>query len=294
MDMKYCNKELNEKKYIQIAKNYYALRSEWQELKPDQRHTELCACIAKRRKAIVYTGQSACAIRGVARLSPLDLRAHAISEKCREAGIVYWHYGPLDPHTEIIKEMYVVSPIRMICDLALTDTPESLLITINDCLYKQLFTKEQFMNEIKLRVGMKGRKRLMRLGAFATAKCESPLETIAWIALYKAGFVMPQQQVSIYDGYNFVGRVDMYWEFRGRKLILELDGKLKYADDGGSAVYAEKVREDKLRSLDYEFIRGSWSDVINGQLAQRAKDKGVPMRRNFGKHFPPRRNESAK
>jgi very-short-patch-repair endonuclease len=284
MEMIYMTGMLPEKKYIEIAKNYYAVRSEWIELTSREKHIELCACVVPRRKQLIFTGQSTFAIFDISQLENYEMRPHCIRECRKSKDFIRWHYGPPDPNATWIHNCLFASPIRAICDMALLNTPASLLVSINHCLNKGLFTKDQFFAELRARPGMKGRKLLMRLLEFATEKCESPLETIAWIALYKAQFKMPGQQVRIYENHHRIGRLDMLWELRERKIILELDGRIKYLQ--GEALFKEKRREDKLRSMGYEFIRGDWEDVQNGELVKLLRERKIPIRRNFGKSFP--------
>jgi very-short-patch-repair endonuclease len=183
--------------------------------------------------------------------------------------------------------MQVVSPIRAICDLYGTETPESILSAINSCLVQRLFTKKQLGAELQRRPKMRGRACIERLLEFATAGCESPLESLGWAKIYKAQFVMPRQQVGIKIGNGINGnvRVDMYWELPGRKIVLEVDGRQKYKDDD-EAYYNEKVRHDKLSNLGYEIIRASWKQTANGYLTQLLADRGIPKRRYFGLKFP--------
>jgi hypothetical protein len=282
--MEYSTRPMAKSKYVRVAKNYYAKRDEWFEMTDTARHIDLCVCVAKRRKHLMLTGQSAAAILGIARTSPFEMRPHALTEIGRGSDIVHWHRGAPDPRAVMRGESLVVGAMRSVCDMAKYDSPESLLVSINDCLHKKLFTKEEFAAELNQRRGMRNRKLLKRLLRFATSACESPLETIAWIALYQARLTMPQQQVGIFDHREFVGRVDMYWNLRGRIIFLELDGWSKYKE--GDDFKREKRREDHLRKLCDEFIRAEWRDVRSGALVQALMEKGIPVRRDFVGTFP--------
>jgi very-short-patch-repair endonuclease len=282
--MKYSTQLLAKSKYVRVAPHYFALRDEWYELTIEAQHLDMCACVTKRRKHLMLTGQSAAAVLGIARTSPYEMRPHCLTEKIKGSDFVHWHHGPLDPAARIIGRFLVVGPMQAIFDMAKYDSPESLLVSINDCLHKKFFTKKEFANEIEKRHGMINRKLLLRLLRFATAKCESPLETIAWIALYKSRLSMPQQQVNISDDRELVGRVDMYWSLRGRILILELDGWSKYKM--GDDFKKEKRREDHLRGMGFEVVRAEWKDVRNGKLVQMMIEKGIPPRRDFVGTFP--------
>jgi very-short-patch-repair endonuclease len=69
---------------------------------------------------------------------------------------------------------------------------------------------------------------------------------------------VPQVEVRDRDG-DLIGRVDLLVE--GTKLVVEFDGKLKYADGDAEVLWAEKRREDRLRRLGYTVIRVSWADL---------------------------------
>lgn len=288
MGMKYSNEHLDETTYIQVAENYYALRSEWlgKKMTDERRQLELCACVALRRESLMFTGQSACAIIGIPRLDSFELRPHCISDRTRRNELVRWNFGERDTAAKTVDGLLTASPIRIICDLAKFDSPESLLVSLNHCLFHKMFSKKQLAEELDKHPGMKGGKSLRRILKFATPKCESPLETIGLIALYNAGFAIPQQQVSIYDDdRRFVARVDMYWETGERKIVLELDGRMKYTGEDSSALYAEKERQDKLTDLKYEVIRANWHMVKDGRLIEKVAKSKIPMRRYHTKQF---------
>ena len=282
--MKYSNRVLPEEDYVRVAENYYALRSEWVAQTKEERHLDMCVCVAKRRKHLMLTGQSACVVLGIARVSPLEIRPHGISEKNRGADIVHWRIGAYDPKATKVKGLLVASAPRAICDLAKFDSTDSLLVSMNYCLHNNLFSKKQLYSEIEKRPGMKAQSSLLKTLKFATEKCESPLETIAWIEIYKAGFVMPQQQKNFYANHEHVARVDMYWETYNRRVILELDGKSKLNNEND--LYYEKIREDKLREMGFEVIRAGWRDVQDGRLVKLLKKRMIPMRRYTRREFP--------
>ena len=67
-------------------------------------------------------------------------------------------------------------------------------------------------------------------------------------------------QVEVRDGRGWlVGRVDFV--VRGTKLIIEVDGKVKYATGDPEVLWREKKREDALRALGYTVVRITWSDL---------------------------------
>lgn len=284
MEMIYSTEPLPRSSYVQIAKNYYAVRTEWTNMSKKEQHLDMCACVALRRKQLLFTGQSACSIYNIPRLDSFEMRPNCISEKVKGSDIIRWHHGNLDPNARVIGDFHVASPLRTIFDLAKYDSPESLLVSINHCLFNKLFDTNEFAAELMKRPGILKIRLLRRLLRFANEKCESPLETIAWIELYKAGFVLPQQQVDIFDNHKFVGCVDMCWEFRGRKVVLELDGNIKYAV--GDDLLAEKRRENNIRKVGCEVYRAEWREVKGGEFIQMMNEIGMPKRRHFTGTFP--------
>jgi very-short-patch-repair endonuclease len=284
--MRYSIDLLDEQEYIQVAKNHYATKVEWRGYKYEEKHIALCKSVVLRRQPLVFTAQSACAIWGIGRIGDCDMRLHAISENRKSVDpIIQWHFGQPELRTKTMHGLRVASPVRAICDLAGYETPESILTSINSCLYKKLFTKYELDAALKKLSGKKWCDFLERLAFFATDKSESPFESQGWIEIYKSQLVMPEQQKEIVVvGREKPYRVDMCWEFRGRKLILEIDGREKYKTP--DVLYNEKQREDELRALGYEFIRLPYWKLKKGMLPQILKDAGVSKRRYFGKLFP--------
>jgi very-short-patch-repair endonuclease len=121
--------------------------------------------------------------------------------------------------------------------------------------------------------------RIRHILPFVSDKFESPLESLAWLCIYKIGLVLPLQQVKFP---NIGARVDMYYP--KQKLVIELDGKIKYQsrDD----IFMEKIREDKLRKLGLKVLRVTWYDVKKGFLEEMLEEFCIKKRRRFGLLFP--------
>jgi hypothetical protein len=93
---------------------------------------------------------------------------------------------------------------------------------------------------------------------------------LVFTRLWRLGAPVPESQVVVYDVRGlFVARVDGLWHEHGT--VAEADGGGKYLGqlhpDGPSGeaaarlVLAEKVREDRLRSVGLEVVRWSFGDV---------------------------------
>lgn len=94
---------------------------------------------------------------------------------------------------------------------------------------------------------------------FVDGHRESVGESRCGVAMAIAGIeVTPQAPIFEDDG-ELVGRVDFL--ITGTNVIVEFDGKVKYASGGGDVLWKEKRREDRLRRLGYIVVRLTWADL---------------------------------
>ncbi|HLL07374.1 MAG TPA: type IV toxin-antitoxin system AbiEi family antitoxin domain-containing protein [Nocardioidaceae bacterium] len=103
----------------------------------------------------------------------------------------------------------------------------------------------------------------------ADGGAESVGESLGRLLVVESGLPRPVTQVVITDG-EFRARVDMLIEQLA--LVIEFDGKGKYqriAEQGQATdadlVWAEKLREDRLRELGYEVVRLTWGDLFGAR-----------------------------
>ena len=94
---------------------------------------------------------------------------------------------------------------------------------------------------------------------FADGRRESVGESRCGVALAIAGIdVTPQVAIRDEHG-DLVGRVDFL--VTGTKVVVEFDGKVKYASGDRQVLWDEKRREDRLRALGYTVVRLTWADL---------------------------------
>lgn len=92
---------------------------------------------------------------------------------------------------------------------------------------------------------------------------ESMGESVTRALLRGAGWFV-DSQIPIADEAGVVfARVDL--GIMGTKVLLEFDGKVKYADGGPDALFKEKKREDRIRARGYVIIRVTWADLFHPQ-----------------------------
>ena len=88
---------------------------------------------------------------------------------------------------------------------------------------------------------------------------ESVGESRCGVALALAGVdVTPQVTLRDERG-HFVARVDFLVD--GTKVVIEFDGKVKYAAGDPRVLWGEKRREDRLRGLGYVVVRITWAQL---------------------------------
>lgn len=102
-----------------------------------------------------------------------------------------------------------------------------------------------------------GARHATRAVAFADGRSESALESLGRVLFDEQGLPSPVPQVVLGDGSGPIARVDHYWE--EHRTVAEADGALKYATPAD--LYAEKLREDRLRDAGFEVVRYTWVEV---------------------------------
>lgn len=102
--------------------------------------------------------------------------------------------------------------------------------------------------------------------ASADGRSDSVGESRSRIALHRAGLPpeVLQWVVTAADG-RFLGKVDFGWP--GRRVVGEFDDKVEYGrllppgQAPGDAVFAEKLREDRLRDEGLAVVWWTWSEL---------------------------------
>jgi hypothetical protein len=113
-----------------------------------------------------------------------------------------------------------------------------------------------------------GARSAARVVAFADRRAEAVSESLARVVFAELALPAPTPQAWISDAHGVIGRVDFLFE--QQRTVLEVDGKVKYADDG-EALWREKRREDRLREAGYEVVRVAWAELMYQPERVRAK-----------------------
>ncbi|HSF97211.1 MAG TPA: hypothetical protein VLA55_00860 [Ornithinibacter sp.] len=143
--------------------------------------------------------------------------------------------------------------------LALDHGPVAGSVSADHALHVGKVTVDQLTTAATLVSSWPGSSRVRAMLAFVDGRSESVGETRCRIELMAHGIQLtPQMPIHEANG-SLVGRVDFLVE--GRMVIVEFDGKVKYADGDANVLWDEKRREDRLRALGYIVVRITWADL---------------------------------
>lgn len=139
-------------------------------------------------------------------------------------------------------------------------------VVLADAALRQGLTDAQLQQQLVAAKRLKGVPRARAVAAFADARAESPMESIARVAIQRAGVPMPELQRNIYSEAGvWLARVDFCWE--AQRLIGEYDGEDKYTLDPNrrpaEAFAAEKARDLKLRAANWSVVHWGKADLAD-------------------------------
>ncbi|MDR1815063.1 MAG: endonuclease domain-containing protein [Clostridiales Family XIII bacterium] len=279
------------RQFEQIGPHLFVPQAEWTIASEQERHRAIVKFYAERLKNpnVIFSGISGAVMRGIPVLGEIPLGPRCCLN-IKQGGIqemVKWRYTGKLPAYNLIDGVRVACVERVLVDLCLEFDSASCLVALNHSLYTRQTTVRKLQGYVEKHACLPGVRRLARLLPFANAKCESPLETQGWRAVYQGSLTLPCQQVEIrlpQDCRTRVARVDMCWSLRSGLLVVELDGRVKYQTQ--DALVNEKIREDGLRRLGCRVLRFLWEDVRSGKMVAQLRDAGVKKRRNMGRKIP--------
>jgi hypothetical protein len=255
-----------------VRRGAYVDRGKWSEMDDDERHRALLHAVAHKLTGDpVISHVSALTMHGLPTwghdLSNAHLTRTTKSSRS-EAGVVH-HRGDLpDDQVVTIDGLRVTSPTRAIVEITFVSPYEPCVTTADAALLRGQTTNADLLETMDSMRDWPGARNGGRVVAFADGRSETVGESRSRVAFDAAGLPTPELQAEITDSRGaLVGRVDFL--FREYNTIVEFDGRVKYGrdlapnGDPGEAVWREKKREDRLRSLGYEVVRITWADLNN-------------------------------
>lgn len=253
---------------VRVRRGAYVLGAVWEPATPERR-------LDLRTRAVLHTRgrpheaathQSALAVHGLplhdVPLDVVDLCGN-VARVRRAAGL---RIHPTDPDLPVV----VVDGCRTVpvevalAQVALRAGRDAVVVATDRALHDRS-TELVRVTSLVERLAESPRRaaRALRWLHRSDPLSESVGETRSRLLLTDLGYaVTPQVRIRDDDG-TVVARVDL---LVGDRVVVEFDGLLKYEGaEGRAALAAEKVREDRLRSLGYEVVRLTWADLARPQ-----------------------------
>lgn len=164
----------------------------------------------------------------------------------------------------------VLPVARALVDLARDHGTIPAVVAADDALHRNLLGTDDLVETASPWLRKPKGSRVSALLQLVDGRSESVAESRTRCVLAAGGFEMVPQ-VEIRDGADrFVARVDGV--IKGTKVVIEVDGKVKYASGDPEVLWREKTREDRIRALGYVVVRVTWADLENpGRLLAKVR-----------------------
>jgi very-short-patch-repair endonuclease len=216
------------------------------------------AALSAAGELAVASGASAAALHGIDMFGqpprlPILTRPVELSLKGRVSSTTRARAARLpEPQLTTLLGWPVTTIARTVVDIGRRQD-ERCVVVAGDSALRIGLPPEELEDVLAACARAPGIRRARETLAFCDGRAESPLESLARLAMERGGLPAPELQFAIGPF-----RVDFCWPLA--RLVLEVDGRLKYqiADD----LFSEKRREDWLRGQGYLVVRATWADVV--------------------------------
>lgn len=169
------------------------------------------------------------------------------------------------PQLVTVAGAVAVCAARAALDTARLMSVEAGVAAADAALRRGLTTPEELAEVVTTLRGCRGAARARRCADLADARSESPGESWSAVVLDRLGILRPERQQEFADAAGLIGRADFWWP--GHRTVGEFDGRVKYGrvNPTGRApeevLWAEKVREDRLRAVGLRVVRWTTPDL---------------------------------
>jgi hypothetical protein len=269
---------------VRVRRGVYADGASWRESSEVQRHLVRVRAAARVLDDPLFSHRSAAAVWDIpvlGRWSELVEVTVGPAAGGRSRNGVRRRTSTVMPPAVLREGVRVTPPETTAVDLARTESFASALVAV-DHVMRGLVRDRAALTGALDRLGPGwGVRRARRVLAAADPLAESPGESLSRARMIEHGLPSPVLQHVVTDTRGAVGRVDFWWP--DRLLVGEFDGRLKYRVGGvgdtralEERVWAEKLREDRLRALGLSVVRWTWADALDGgRLVRRLVAAGL-------------------
>lgn len=153
--------------------------------------------------------------------------------------------------------------------------PLAFLVPADAALGRGLVTREDLARAVSVLRGRPGVHRVRAALPRCDGRHESPGETVTGFVLRTLGHRLVPQFVVPATGQWTPGGQGYRADFGivGTKVLVEFDGRVKYTS--AAALWEEKQREDRIRSLGYEVVRLTWADLKDPERVRGLVDAAI-------------------
>ncbi len=162
----------------------------------------------------------------------------------------------------------VVVASRAVIEAATVLSLEAALVSADSALHRLTCDPDELRRMFEKMNHWPGSQRIHVMLHHMDGRSESPGETRSRFMFWRQGLPVPELQFQIFEGGELLAITDFAWH--GQRVFGEFDGRSKYGrllrphETAGDAVFREKRREDRVRSLTgYTFVRLTWQDLAH-------------------------------
>lgn len=251
---------------VRVRRDAYVDAGEWTRLTPAQRHLHRVQAASQRLHEPVFSHYSAAAAWDLPLLGtwPTDVHVrHARSGGGRSwPGVV--RHGSVDEIRAVMRNgLLVTDAATTVVDIARVAAFAAGLAMADHALRVGLASADELLAAAERLGSRRGSRAARRVAAHADGLAGSPGESLSRARMIELAAPPPVLQHEFRDRQGFVALTDFYWEHL--QLVGEFDGRVKYRVEGIPAgpaleerVWAEKVREDRLRATGVGVTRWTW------------------------------------
>jgi hypothetical protein len=267
---------------VALRRGAYAVEGALPAGDPAARHRlQVFAALPSLARNAVVSHMSAAVMHGIPLWAVALDRVHVTRPRrsgARVATGLHVHSAALDRDEVVMVEgVPVTSPSRTVADLGRWLRFEPAVVVVDAALHRGLVTADDLAIAVARAARRPGIGAARRAIAFGDPLSESVGESRSRVKIMEAGLPTPHLQHEVVSSSGFfVGKVDFWWE--GMRTVGEFDGRVKYGkllrpgQSPGDAVFAEKVREDRLRAEGLTVVRWIWRELDDfAQVAHRLR-----------------------
>ncbi|MGG5260895.1 hypothetical protein [Phycicoccus avicenniae] len=244
-----------DEEWHRVRHGVFVRASVWAGLLPVQRHAALARATLLRGRSDtppVLAAVSAAALWGLPRVEAWPTTVSVLTQSRRDSpsGLLRPVVGPPG---EVVRHsgVSVTSVPRTLVDLARTASLASAVAAADHALRHGLCTRAELEAEVRgLAARTRGRRAAALVRDLADPLSMSAGESLSRVQMFLLDLPRPRLQVEQRDEAGLIGYTDFGWP----GVAGEFDGRVKYgvpegadADRAGEVLWAEKLREDRLR-----------------------------------------------